>query len=51
VAVKIGAHVRADRIVAVVRSTAPTRRTARLVAFRTRANCPIPVVPSRRAVP
>jgi hypothetical protein len=51
VAVKIDPHVRADRIVAIVRSTAPTRRTARLVAFRTRANCPIPVVPIRRAVP
>ena len=42
VAVKIEPPVPRDRIVAVVRSAAPTRRTMRVVAYRTKANCPIP---------
>src|SRR5689334_813397 len=43
VAVRIDPRVPPERIVAVVRSSAPTRRTMRLVAFRTRAVCPAPV--------
>jgi hypothetical protein len=46
VAVKIEPPVGSDRIVAVVRSTAPTRRTTRFVAYRTHANCPIPARPA-----
>ncbi len=42
VVVRIDPHVARSRVVAVVRSGAPTRRTARFVAFRTRADCPIP---------
>jgi hypothetical protein len=47
VAVRIEPHVAPNRIVAVVRSTAPTRRTTRFVAYRTGAACPTP----RRATP
>lgn len=42
VAVRIDPHVSPSRVVAVVRSTAPTRRTARFVAYRTHAACQAP---------
>jgi hypothetical protein len=45
VTVHVDPHVAARRIVAVARSEAPTRRTMRLVAYRTRAACPTPVRP------
>ena len=45
VAVKIEPRVAPDRIVAVFRSSAPTRRTTRFVAYRTGANCPLPTRP------
>jgi hypothetical protein len=42
VVVRIDPRVATRRIVAVVQSTAPTRRTARIVAYRTGAACPTP---------
>jgi hypothetical protein len=42
VVVKIEPRVAEDRVVAVVRSTAPTRRTTRFVAYRTAADCAVP---------
>jgi hypothetical protein len=50
VVVRIDPRVPRDRIVAVVASTAPTRRTMHLVAYRTGADCPVPAT-TRRPVP